>query len=122
MLFSTANQAQVFIWMTAAGVAIGCICCLFSILRRALHPALPVLLVLDVLLGACCGLTFALSLVLGNYGRLRLFEILAAVLGAMLFEFGFQPPLKALLLCMRKSLFRIKALLSKNRLIKALFR
>lgn len=122
MLFSTANQAQVFIWMTACGVVIGGICCLFSLLRRALRPALPVLLVLDVLLGICCALAFTLALVLGNYGRLRLFEILAVLLGAVLFERGFRPPLKGLLLSMRRNMFRIKACLSKNRLIKALFR
>jgi len=122
MLFSTANQAQVFIWMMAAGVFIGLVCSLFALLRRVLRPALPVLLVLDLLLGACCGALFALALVLGNYGRLRLFEILAAALGALLFGSGFRPLLRALLLFLRKNTFRIKASLSKNRLIKALFR
>ena len=122
MLFSTANQAQIFIWMMAAGVVMGAIFALFEILRRMLHPNLILSLLLDVVLGGACAVVFIVALVLGNYGRVRFFEVAAAILGAALFEFGFQPPIRALMRRTRRDTVQIKAWLSKNRLIKALFR
>ena len=122
MLFATAGQGALAAWMLASGVAMGLVCLLFAGLRRLIQAGFVLTLCCDLACGALCALVFLFFLVRGNYGRLRLFEALAAALG-MLICFG---ALKGVLTrlggwCSRLG-SGIKAWISENRLIKVIFR
>ena len=67
-------------------------------------------------------LTLIAALLLGCDGRLRLFELLGAVVGFCLYWAGFAPLLRCAVLGAVRMLRRIFVKISSNRLIKVIFR
>lgn len=122
MLFATVGQARLFVWMMAAGAAVGAWYMLTALLRRILTAGFWLTLACDLLFGAGSALILCAALVAGNYGQVRPFEILGALLGAALFGFGFVPPLRALARRLRGVRRRIVASLANNRLINVIFK
>ncbi len=116
------NQAQLFVWMMAAGVAVGVWYMLTALLRRFIQAGFCLSLACDLLFALGCAAILIAALVAGNYGQARPFELLGALLGAALFGFGLVPPLRALGRVIVRVLRKIMAYLAKNHLIKVIFK
>lgn len=122
MLFATMNQAQLFIWMMAAGAAMGAWYLITALLRRFIQAGFFLTLACDLLFALGCAVIFIAAVVAGNYGQARFFEILGVVLGAALFGAGLVPPLRALGRALCKIFKKIMSFLTQNRLIKVIFK
>jgi len=122
MLFATAGQGALFIWMMAAGAVMGAWYAAMAVLRRCIQAGFWLTLICDLAFGAGCAGIFILFLVLGNYGRVRLFEIIAALLGALVFSLAAAPALKWLETTLCRTFGRIMTAMSGNRLIKVIFK
>lgn len=122
MLFATAGQGLLFVWMMAAGAVMGIWYVVLAILRRCIRAGFWLTLICDLAFGAGCAGIFILFLVLGNYGRVRLFEIIAALLGMLIFALAAAPALKWLETILYRTFGLIMTALSGNRLIKVIFK
>ena len=71
MLFSTVGQGWVFVWMVAAGAAIGVWYALLAAVRRLLAAGFWLSLAADLAFGAGAAATFCAALVAADYGRVR---------------------------------------------------
>ena len=122
MLFATVGQIYVFLWMVGAGRGD----------RRAVgadgRAAPPVcrgvlaLALLDALAGLGTALILIAAMLLGNYGAVRLYELLGAAVGAALFTLGVAPPLRACLCAVGRRFRRLARWMANFRLIKVIFR
>ena len=79
-------------------------------------------MLIDALTGLCTGLILIAALVTGSYGQLRLYELLGAAAGAVLFRLGIEPPIRRCLSALAHVLRRIFDKIADNRLIKVIFR
>ena len=122
MLFSTIGQIHVFAWMIGAGLAIGALYSLCTLLRRLLCTGLWLSLAIDALFGLCAAVILFAAALFASYGNLRLYEFLGAVLGSILFELGIRPPLEWLLSAAFRRLKRAFHKFANFRLIKVIFR
>lgn len=122
MLFATAGQGRLFIWMMAAGALIGAWYMICALIRCCLRAGFWLGFFCDLLFGAGSAVIFIAALVSGCYGQLRLFEIFAAALGAALFLLAAAPPARWLRSLVRRLFLRIKTLAYENRLIKVIFK
>ena len=122
MLFATIGQGFVFLWMVGAGLAVGALCAFSSAVRRLLCAGFWLTLLIDALTGLCAGLILIAALVTGSYGQLRLYELLGAAAGAVLFRLGIEPPIRRCLSALAHVLRRIFDKIADNRLIKVIFR
>lgn len=122
MLFATVGQGARFLWMALAGVFIGAWYLSVWLLRRFIQAGFYLTLLCDLLFGAGCAALFILFLVLGSYGQVRLFDISGALLGSFAFTCAFLPSLKKLRRVFLRMTRQIIAVLTKNRLIKIIFR
>lgn len=122
MLFATIGQGFVFLWMVGAGLAIGVLCAFSAAIRRLLCAGFWLTLLIDALTGLCAGLILIAALVTGSYGQLRLYELLGAAAGILLFRMGVEPPIRRCLCALACLLRRIIDKITGNRLIKVIFR
>lgn len=122
MLFATAGQFPLFLWMVGAGVAVGALYSLCAGLRRLLSAGFWLTLAADAFFGLAAALTLIAALLLGCDGRLRLFELLGAAVGFCLYWVGFAPLLRSAVLGAARMLRRIFVKIAGNRLIKVIFR
>ncbi|MBR6766735.1 MAG: hypothetical protein IKM02_02160 [Clostridia bacterium] len=122
MLFSTTGQIYVFLWMMASGVLIAAWYACLSALRRLLEAGFWLSLVADAAFGAGAAIIFLAFLVTANYGRMRIYVLLAALLGSLLFAFGLCPILKAIGSALNRGLCRACCGLKQNRFINIIFR
>ena len=122
MLFATVGQGALFIWMMAAGMAVGLWYGITALLRRVLQAGFWLTLACDLLFGAGSAAILMCFMIAANYGQFRLFSILGAVLGFALFMFALAGPVNRLLNRLKAALGHIAASISKNRLIKVIFR
>ena len=110
MLFATVGQASIFLWMLAAGMLIGAWYALLAGLRRLLCAGVWLGLMCDLAFGLGAALLFCLALYAANYGALRLYAALAALMGFGLFALGAFPMGKGLIntiKCAKRTLFVI---------------
>jgi len=122
MLFATVGQGALFVWMMLCGVVIGVWYALMALLRRILQAGFWLTLACDLAFGFGCAVILLGFMVLGNYGQFRLYMLLGAVAGIILFAFALASPLCRLLTWMKEAGGRIWAKITKNRLIKVIFR
>lgn len=122
MLFATMGQGSLAVWMMICGAAMYGLALLFAGLRILMQAGFWLNLALDLLLGALCAGIFIAFLVAGNYGRLRLYEIIAAGLGALIAHLALKSPLKCAGNALKQMQKRIWTWMQKNRLIKVIFR
>lgn len=92
MLFATIGQGAIFLWMTAAGAAIGAVTLAFDALRRILQAGKILSAALDFAAGAVASAVLIAALIIGNYGRVRFYELFAAALGLAMFRFAAASP------------------------------
>ena len=102
MLFATAGQGWVFVWMVAAG------------------PWLS--LAADLAFGAGAAAIFCGALVAADYGRLRLFDALAALLGFGLCAAALYPPARRAGRALSRAGRRIFVTIGGFRWIKVIFK
>ena len=94
MLFQSAGQGWVFAWMAAAGALIGAWYGALAALRRLLSAGPWLSLLMDIAFGVGAAAIFCGALVAADDGRMRLFDLLAALLGFGLFAAGALAPAK----------------------------
>ena len=122
MLFSTIGQGWVFLWMTAAGAAIGAWYALLAALRRLLSAGMWISLAADLAFGAGAAAIFCAALVAANYGRVRIYAVLGAALGFALFAAGAFPPGRRAARALADGARHIFVKISRFRWIKVIFR
>lgn len=88
MLFATIGQGAIFLWMTAAGAVIGAVTLAFDALRCILQAGKILSAALDFAAGAVASAVLIAALIIGNYGRVRFYELFAAALGLAIFRFA----------------------------------
>lgn len=122
MLYQTLGQFQVFLWMLAAGAAMGAWYAAMAAVRR--------LLTAGVLLSACADAAFGLgaaaiylaALYTANYGQPRLYTVLAAALGFALFAAGVYSPGKKAARTIVITIQKIIVTLRRHRWINVIFK
>lgn len=122
MLFATMGQGALWVWMMASGAAMYILYLLISGARRLTAAGFVLTLLADLLFGVLCAAVFIAFLVAGNYGRVRLFEIIAAASGFLVCTLALGPALKRAKSGLGRAAKRIWKGLSDNRLIKVIFR
>ena len=122
MLFATAGQGLLFVWMMAAGAAIGLWYLLVYLLRRFIQAGFWLTLACDLLFGAGAAVIFVAAIIAGNYGAPRPFALLGVLCGAALFALAVCPPLEYLRNALLRTSRKIMAFAAKNRLIKVIFK
>lgn len=122
MLFQTIGQHRIFLWMFASGVLIGAWYGCVGLVRRLICAGTWLGLLCDAIFGLGAGAIFCGALYVANYGALRLYAVLAALLGAAVFALGAFPTEKRVnhvMKCMAKRFF-VK--ISGYRWIKVIFK
>ena len=122
MLFSTAGQGWVFVWMLAAGALIGAWYALLAALRRLLCAGFWLSLAADIAFGAGAAVLFCGALVTADYGRVRRYDVLASLLGFFLFAAGAFPPARRLAARFAGAVRHIFVKIRAFRWIKVIFR
>ena len=122
MLFATVGQGARFVWMLAAGVGIGVWYMLTALLRRFIQAGFWLTLACDLLFGAGAAVILIGALIVGSYGQARPFDVLGAVLGAIVFGMGVLSPIWTFLRGLHSKLRQIVATLAKKRLINIIFK
>lgn len=122
MLFATVGQGARFVWMLAAGAAVGAWYLATALLRRFIQAGFWLTLACDLLFGAGAAVILIAALVAGSYGQVRPFDILGAILGAIMFGAGILSPIWTFLRYMHNKLCRIVTWLAKKRLINIIFK
>ena len=122
MLFSTIGQGWEFLLMLAAGAVIALWYGLLAALRRLLCAGFWLSLGADLAFGAGAAVLFCAALTAADYGRLRLYAVLAALLGFGLCAVGVCLPVRAALRAVKGWLCRIFVTISHFRWIKVIFR
>ena len=122
MLFSTVGQGWEFLWMMAAGALIGAWYALLAGLRRLLAAGFWLSLLADLAFGAGAAALFCAALVAANYGRPRLYAVLGALAGFMLFAGGVFPPARRAASALSGRARRFFVKIRSHRWIKIIFR
>jgi len=122
MLFATAGQGWVFLWMVAAGALIACWYALLAALRRLLSAGFWLSLAADMAFGAGAAALFCAALVTADYGRVRLFSIAGALAGFALCAAGLYPPARQAATALSRGFRHIFAIIRGYRWIKVIFR
>ena len=122
MLFSTIGQGWEFLLMVAAGAVIALWYGLLAALRRLLSAGFWLSLGADLAFGAGAAVLFCAALTAADYGRFRLYAVLAALLGFGLCAVGVCLPIREALRIVKGWLCRIFVIISRFRWIKVIFR
>lgn len=97
MLFSTINQAQVFIAAVYGGLIIGACYDILRALRRTFRAGRAATAVLDIVFALIMGGVILAVLILATYGEIRGYSLLGFVCGAALYMAALSRLLLALL-------------------------
>lgn len=122
MLFYTIGQVHIFLWMVGAGLAIGALYTFCALLRRLLCAGFWLTLFIDAMFGFCAAIVLILAALTADYGRIRLYELLGAALGAILFDLGVRPLIEKLITLAACGLGRLFKTITNIRLIKVIFK
>ena len=122
MLFATAGPGWVFLWMVAAGALIACWYALLAALRRLLAAGFWLSLAADAAFGVGAAAVFCGALVSADYGRVRLFSILGALVGFALCAAGLFSPARGVAVALNRGIRHIFVKINNNRWINVIFR
>lgn len=122
MLFYTIGQVHILLWMVGAGLAIGALYTLCALVRRLLCAGFWLTLFIDALFGFCVALVLIVAALTADYGRIRLYELLGAALGAILFDLGVRPLIEWLISRTTRGIGHLFKIITNNRLIKVIFK
>lgn len=96
MLFYTVGQSRVFLTMLCVGLGIGAWYSLLEVMRRLQQAGAALSLAMDMLFGAGAAALIVWGAMRIAYGELRLYAILGAVCGCLLFRGALAPPARLL--------------------------
>lgn len=122
MLFYTIGQMHILLWMMGAGLAIGALYTLCALVRRLLCAGFWLTLFIDALFGFCAAIVLIVAALTADYGQIRLYELLGAALGAILFELGVRPLVERLISSAACGFGRLFKMITNIRLIKVIFK
>ena len=122
MLFATAGQAAVFVWMAGAGAAIVVWYALTALLRRFVQAGFALNLLIDLLFGIGAAGIYLAFLIAGTRGAFRIYTLLGTLFGAAVFACGLHRPAKAFLSAILTIFGKIVTFSRGNRLIKFIFK
>ena len=122
MLFATIGQFRVFLWMLAAGAVSALWYALRAGLRRLLRAGLWLSLAADIAFGVGAAAIFILALYTANYGAVRFYAVLAALLGFGLCAAGVYPPGRRCCRALARGLCHIFITIRRNRWINVIFK
>lgn len=122
MLFYTVGQSRIFLTMLYAGMCIGLYAMLDSMARRLFEAGRLLTFFMDLIFGAVIAVIIIFALTISADGELRLYSLMGALCGYILFSAtlgNLLPRVFALLFKPFSSLIR---LLSQSRLLRRLLR
>ena len=122
MLFATISQPAIFVWMMFCGCIIALWYALMAAVRRLMEAGFWLSLACDLLFGLGCAAILIAGLVIADYGQIRLYSLIAAILGAIVTKFALISPLSALCSHFTAILHKIMTKLAKYRLVKVIFK
>ena len=122
MLFETIGQPRIFLWMLAAGMLIGAWYALLKGLRALLSAGVWLGLLCDVLFGLGAAALFCLALYAASYGALRLYAVMAALMGFAVFMLGACPPGRRALYVLKCTARRFFVKIRRYRWINVIFK
>lgn len=122
MLFDTIVQPLIFVWMMVCGGIIALWYALMELVRKLTEAGFFLSLVCDLIFGLGCAAILIAGLVAADYGRVRFYSLLGAVLGAIVTKFGLISPFQNVFGRVSAFLQEIVTKLAKYRLIKVLFK
>lgn len=122
MLYQTLGQFRVFLWMMAAGAAMGAWYAVTAALRRLLRAGVLLGICCDAAFGLGAGAIFCTDLYTANYGQLRLYAVAAAALGFALFAGGVYPPGKKAAFVLIRRFRTIIVKIRRHRWINVIFK
>ena len=122
MLYQTAFQPMEAPLMMLTGMVMAAAALLFHMLRHVICAGKLLSLISDIFLGTVWSAIFLTGLTIANRGSLRLYHILSAAAGAMLFHAAIGVPLRRITgrICRGAGCFAKK--LCQNRVVQALIR
>ena len=122
MLFATISQPAIFLWMMFCGGIIALWYSLMALVRHLMQAGFWLSLICDLIFGLGCAAILIAGLVIGDYGRVRLYSLSGAILGAIVTRIGLITPLYVVFARFGAFLRIIVTKLAKYRLIKVLFK
>ena len=122
MLYSTHSQALQLPLIMLTGMAMGAISLCFRGVRRLVCAGFWLSLLCDILMGTLWGAVFCVGVAIADNGKLRLFHIVSALCGAALFHAAFTVPAGKLFSRISRHFAHTCRYLSKNRLLRAIFK
>ena len=122
MLFYTVGQPQAFLGMMYAGLAAGLLFDLAALTRRWLSAGPVLTLVVDCGFSLLCVVMLAAVWIQVNYLDFRLYALLGATCGAVLYALTIRPLLRLLLVRPLRFLFSRLKLLAGTKFFQKVFR
>ena len=122
MLFYTTGQSAAFLLMLSCGLRIGLLYDLLRLLRRLFQPGFILSLTMDLIFGAAAAGLICLSLVRALDGELRLYALMGALCGFLLYSATLSHLLAALARWTARGLRRLGAWLAGRNLVKKLLK
>lgn len=122
MLFATAGQAALMLWMAGAGAVIVVWYALMSLLRRFVQAGFILNLLIDLLFGAGAAGIYLYFLISGNHGAFRPFTLVGTALGATVFAVGLRRPVTSIYSFLNNNFVKIVTAIRKNRRINIIFK
>lgn len=122
MLFYTVGQSRIFLTMLYSGMLAGVYVTLDSALRRLFGAGKLLGALMDLLLGVASALSVILGLLRASGGELRLYALLGALCGFLIYMATVHPLLEALFRLSARLLRSMLHHISRLTLIKKFFR
>ena len=122
MLFATAGQGRLLVWMAGAGALIAVWYTLTCLLRRVVQADLARTALIDLLFGIGAAAIFLAFVFIGSHGAFRPYMLLGTAGGFFVFYIGMRAPVRRFCAWLRKHFDKIKNAIRRNRLNKLIFR
>lgn len=122
MLYATSYQALQLPLMLLTGMLMAAASLLFRGIRSLTCAGTWLSLICDILMGAVWGVIFCAGLWTADMGRMRLYHLLAAALGALLFHAAFCIPVCSFCRRAGSAVIKLCRVCAKNSFVRMLLR
>ena len=122
MLFYTVGQSRIFLTMLYSGLFAGVYVSIDGALRRLFEAGRMLASVMDLLMGTVLAFIVISGLLIASDGELRLYSLLGALCGFLIYRGSIHPVLEWLLRCAARAMRRAAAGIGRTSLVKKLFK
>jgi spore cortex biosynthesis protein YabQ len=122
MLFYTVGQSQIFLMMLYAGAAVGLWYDALRLVRYMLRAGRALAFALDIVFGVGSAALVIAFMLKANYVELRLYALLGALCGLVLYAFTISPVVLLVYQHVKKWVVRAASALAKARWLKKLLK